>query len=514
MKKISYYLIFIVVIASILVSFWTYQRYFKDVKPDPLLFKVEKGSIREVVKVRGEVVPQKDFDLEFPFSGTVQEVFIKEGQLVDVGDPLVKLETNNLDIEVKTLNSKLAQSEANLKKLTAGATKEELKILETKEINAKISLTNAGENFIDKLKDAHAKSDDAVRTKTAGIFSGYKTSVYQFTYTTCAYNAESDARNLRLQSENVLDNWKNELDALKDVSDSAKLKATSKSANANMTLFTDLFSNINATLVTGCTATDSSLDTYRTNTAVARTNINIAITNLRLAEDKFTTSESNLALAEDELNLLKTGTRSEDIEIAKAQIEEIKNSIAAVSENIRKSTIYAPASTKVVKIWLEPKETANLGQVVISLSMIGHKIQVDISELEIGKIREIGGSEVLVKLDAFPDLELKGKIISIEPREIIKESDKYYRANVYIEPHDSLIRSGMNADLIIPISTKDGVLKIPELAVYQKNDKKFTIVLSGVEQKEIEIETGISDGASVEITNGLIEGQTVVVSAE
>ena len=35
------------------------------------------------------------------------------------------------------------------------------------------------------------------------------------------------------------------------------------------------------------------------------------------------------------------------------------------------------------------------------------------------------------------------------PKEIIKEGDKYYRTNIYVDEHGIEIRSGMNADLVI-----------------------------------------------------------------
>ena len=144
----------------------------------------------------------------------------------------------------------------------------------------------------------------------------------------------------------------------------------------------------------------------------------------------------------------------------------------------------------------------------------GFKIQTDISELEIVKIKEKEGNFVIAKLDAFSDTEIKGKVFSIEPKEIVKDGDKYYRVNISIEQNNLEIRSGMSADLSIFVSSKDNVLKIPELAVVKKEGKNFVNVLEGKEQKEVEIKTGISDGEFIEITEGLTEGQTVVVSAE
>ena len=85
---------------------------------------------------------------------------------------------------------------------------------------------------------------------------------------------------------------------------------------------------------------------------------------------------------------------------------------------------------------------------------------------------------------------------------------------MYVEPHGFEIRSGMSADLEILISSKDSALKIPELVVYKRNDKEFVIVFEEGRNKEAEVETGISDGESIEIIKGLVEGQTVVVSAD
>ena len=105
-------------------------------------------------------------------------------------------------------------------------------------------------------------------------------------------------------------------------------------------------------------------------------------------------------------------------------------------------------------------------------------------------------------------------MIFIEPKEIIKEGDKYYRLNVYLDKFAESLRPGMSADLIIFISFKDEALKIPELAIYDKGGKKFVKILKDNQQKEIEVETGISDGENVEVISGLVEGQIVIVSQE
>ena len=84
----------------------------------------------------------------------------------------------------------------------------------------------------------------------------------------------------------------------------------------------------------------------------------------------------------------------------------------------------------------------------------------------------------------------------------------------YMEPHNIEIRSGMSADLTIFTSSKKDILKIPEIAVYQRDNKKFVMTLDREKQIEVSVKTGISDGESIEITDGLSAGQVVVVSTD
>jgi len=523
MKKISRYLIIVVIIGGALISFWSYQKYFKKEAPTLLSFNVEKGSIQEVVKVRGEVVSQKDFNLEFPFAGIVERVFVQDGQKVYSGAPLMKLDTTDFELEIKKTQAQLAQAEANLAtqraklaELKQGTRPEEIQIQEIKVANSKTALKDAEQNLIDKLQDTYTKSDDAIRNKVDQFFDNPRTSNPKLKF--FAFN-KSDVEWQRVSIETILKLWKSSLDQLTMVSNlDSYIVKTKKNLNQVKSFLDKTAFAVNSA-IPNSNFSQTTLDTWKSNVIIARTNINIAITNLTSAEGRLKTAESNLALTEQELILKKAGVIKEQImaqeaqvKQAEANIQSYQTQIAIVQEKIKKSTLYAPTVVKIVKTRFKKREFFNPGNIAITLETSGYKIQADISELEIGKVTD--GNGVLIQLDAFPNLKLKGKIISIEPREIIKEGDTYYRANISIERHGSEIRSGMNVDLTILISFKNNVLKIPEFAVSQKGDKKFATILEGTKQKEIEIETGISDGKSIEVIKGLSENQTVVVPAD
>ena len=75
---------------------------------------------------------------------------------------------------------------------------------------------------------------------------------------------------------------------------------------------------------------------------------------------------------------------------------------------------------------------------------------------------------------------------------------------------------GMNASVVVTISSAENCLMIPEAAL-QENGKTTTVYTTydastGTYGGETEVTTGVSDGTSVEILSGLSEGDTVYYS--
>ncbi len=529
MKKISYYLIIIVAIGVILGSFWAYQRYFKKEKTKFLSFKVERGNIQEAVKVRGEVVSQKNFNLEFPFSGIVKKIFVKEGQNVDSGAPLIKLETIDFELEIRKYQAGLAEAKANLAtqqaKLTElenGTRPEAIKVQEVIVANAETALGDAQQTLTDKLQDSYTKSDDAVRNRVDQFFDNPRSSNPKLLFTVPAGSQlKVDVEWERTIVENILIKWKISLDNLDTEGGFDEyIKITKDNLNQIKSFLDKTALAVNG-VVQSSSISKATIDGWRSNVAIARTNMNIAIINFTAAEEKLKTAKSNLALVKQELILKQAGATKEQIIAQEAQVEQAKASmqsyqaqIAIVQEKIRKSTLYAPVSSKIVKVQFEKQELFKPGNIAVTLETSGHKVQADISELDIGKIKSIDKNNVLIQPDAFPGMNIEGKVISVEPKEIIKDGDKYYRVNIYMETHSDEIRPGMNVDLTIAVSSKENVLKIPELAIYKKDNKEFVTIVSKNGSRKVKIETGISDGESIEVVKGLEEGQTVIVSED
>ncbi|HPS21603.1 MAG TPA: HlyD family efflux transporter periplasmic adaptor subunit [Candidatus Paceibacterota bacterium] len=488
MKRISFYISAIVILGAVLVSVWVYQKYFKKDNVGFLYFNVEKGDIQELVKARGEIVSEKNFDLSFPFSGKVSNIFVKEGQTISQNDSLIELETTDFRLELQKLQGQLKQAEAELliKKAEAGNTEN---ILNTVTQQQEALVTSAYSKLLSEGLEAEPEEENYEVTNPV-ITGNYKgiPGTYRFRVDK-KYTSSTEIFLYVFGIEKI---------------DPIEIKKTGPTALGTKGLYVSFSDDLESYV-------DKSWTVTIPNTESSVYSVNYNAYQQALAEKVRAIEEAKSNLANQ-----TTGISIADAKIlqAESEIRNYKSQIALIEEKIKKSTLYAPIDAKVTKIFLEKGEQATQDQIVIALGTSGFKIQTDISELEIVKIKETAGNSVIAKLDAFPDTEIKGKVFSIEPKEIIKEGDKYYRVNINIEPNSLEIRSGMSADLSIFVSAKQSVLKIPELAINKKEGKSFVNILEGKEQKEVEIKTGISDGEFIEVAEGLTEGQTVVVSAD
>ncbi len=74
----------------------------------------KRGTIRASVSASGKIDPAGKVNLNFGVPGTVQDVLVSEGQTVQQGDVLAKLDTDNLELAVKQAEQALATQKSGL----------------------------------------------------------------------------------------------------------------------------------------------------------------------------------------------------------------------------------------------------------------------------------------------------------------------------------------------------------------------------------------------------------------
>ena len=80
---------------------------------------VQRGTLRVAVNATGNLAPSTEVSLAFSAGGRVAEVFVAEGKQVEAGQPLVRLETDDLALQVAQAEIALRQAEIQLEDLQA-----------------------------------------------------------------------------------------------------------------------------------------------------------------------------------------------------------------------------------------------------------------------------------------------------------------------------------------------------------------------------------------------------------
>jgi len=254
------------------------------------------------------------------------------------------------------------------------------------------------------------------------------------------------------------------------------------------------------------------------------------------AESQESAAKNALATARDQLSLKQAGSTPEQIKGQEAQVRQAQANLASqramiaqavanaqsIQAKIDKTVLLSPLDGVVTRQDAKVGEIVTAGTVIVSLiSQAQHKIEADVAEVDIAKIKV--GDESRVTLDAYGStVEFIAKVTKIDPAETIIEGVPTYKTTFEFVGEDPRIRSGMTANLDIVTDKREGVIAVPQRAVVANNGSRSVRILvmesdpedpndKSEVMKEVPVQLGIRgvDG-NVEIVSGLNEGDKVV----
>jgi HlyD family secretion protein len=149
-------------------------------------------------------------------------------------------------------------------------------------------------------------------------------------------------------------------------------------------------------------------------------------------------------------------------------------------------------------------------ELIILADMRNLRFKGTVDEIDVGKIRE--GMPAELKIGAIPDAKIEGLVDRISPKARRQENSTLFDIEITITGRgDTLLRAGYSANADLVINKSEKTLILPERLVEFKGDKALVEVkdAAGAIVKK-EIKTGLSDGITIEILEGLAEGAEVV----
>jgi HlyD family secretion protein len=246
---------------------------------------------------------------------------------------------------------------------------------------------------------------------------------------------------------------------------------------------------------------------------VARANLNKAKQGLADAEldynrtkalyDSQAVAKAQFEQAESMLNNARIG-----VELAGEQLKQAEATLQNAEETYNNFTVTSPLSGLVATVNIENGELAGpqaTALTVVELATV--KVKVNLSENAVVSIKK--GAEVPVTINSL-NKTLTGTVASVAPK--ADPATRAFPVEIHLNNKDGDLKAGMVAVLDLQTGLSQGTVTVPVDALLERDGQYWVYVLEDGKAKEVTVKKGITDGQLVEITEGLQEGQDVIVS--
>lgn len=133
-----------------------------------------------------------------------------------------------------------------------------------------------------------------------------------------------------------------------------------------------------------------------------------------------------------------------------------------------------------------------------------------VDETDIGRIH--AGQQVRFTVDTYGNQEFEGEITTIYPQAEIRDNVVNYVAVVrFVQPEEQVLRPEMTTTVTIIVDQREHVLTVPLRAVQREAGRAFVLTPGEKTYERRWIRTGSRDDSYWEVSEGLREGDEVIV---
>jgi HlyD family secretion protein len=217
----------------------------------------------------------------------------------------------------------------------------------------------------------------------------------------------------------------------------------------------------------------------------------------------------------DKLFRLKGEVLSDALYTQIKERQNLQDDLDDVLADMEALTVRAGLSGVISGLSLNPGQTVQGGAALFTVQSDGeYKIDVDIDELDIAGIEL--GEAAEVTFDALPGERFTATVAKINPIGTAVGNVTNFKVTLSLSDAPGVML-GMSADVEIVSESAQGVLLIPIEAIQVIGTQKYVALETDIDPKADTVTatrpvvTGITDGVSIEIREGLSEGDRIAV---
>ncbi len=203
----------------------------------------------------------------------------------------------------------------------------------------------------------------------------------------------------------------------------------------------------------------------------------------------------------------KAGSQ-QDLDDALANLKVAEANYELAKARLAKTQITAPFNGFVGARKISVGTFLRTGQEITELANL-NEIRVIFSAPERYLAQLKKNAKVVVSSTVFPDYNVSGKIIAIEP--MLDTETRNVNITARVQNPGQKFRPGMSANVAVILSEHPDALTVPNEAVFANGDQSFVyVVKKDSTVSAVPVTLGMQTAKIVEITSGLTDGSQVV----
>lgn len=372
------------------------------------------------------VIEAREVSITAEVGGRIVDILADEGDEVEEGAILVRLDTALLEAEMGRAQAAVALAQANLAQVKAGAREEEIRAAQAaleKAIAAQEGAKRVWENAQAVLEEPQELNLQIAEAETQLALAEHQLSQAQAQLAIAQIMRDKYERDGSAEGQALYETYGYQVSA----AEAALAAAQGGLAGAQKNV-ENLF-------------------------ALKGTPISLQ-TRVHAAQAQYEVTGAAAEVAQAALESLKAGATPEEVAAAQAQLEQAEAALGLLGVRLAKMTLEAPLSGLVTSRSAQIGETASLGAVLLTLADLDQvELTVFIPENRLGEIRL--GQKVTIEVDSFPGQGYQGEVVHISseaeftPRNVQTKEERVntvFAVKVRIPNPEHELKPGMPAD--------------------------------------------------------------------
>jgi multidrug efflux pump subunit AcrA (membrane-fusion protein) len=484
---------------------------------------VTVGDISITADGTGVLVAASSVDLAFGSSGTLMELLVEVGDVVEAGDVLGWIDDTDarktvVDAELSVLQAEGALEDAqDTAALEQAFARAELEMAQTE-----ADLETAVSELQDLIEWAPDETDVEIAQANLTIAQAdYQVAVAKANMrdeetTSVRVNLEQAIRDLeeaqadyanamdaaRDWERNIEDTRARAAETLQKVQDSLAVAQASYNLNTIDTSSTDVQ---NAWVVV-LNAQDT-LDDLQTPPEASE-----------ITQAELVVQELEVALRQAELDLADAQAALDENDVSEAELtlEQARLKLESAQVTLEGTTLVAPVTGTVVEVNAQVGETVN-GTAVVLADLAEPVVQFWVEESDLNSVAV--GNRVQYVFEALPDLVYEGEITDVDPVLVTVDSTTAVQswASIDTSAHPVKLLGDMNVEVEVVAGEALNAVLAPVQALRELGEDQYAVFVvrpEGATSGELElrmVEVGLQDYVHAEILSGLQSGEVVSV---